>query len=85
MAAFDFKVFLLLLSLLSITTTHIHAFKPLPISFDDFSDLNRSCFAPGFVFGTASSAFQALTNNHLFNFFYYYLCGIQCRNIVVIV
>jgi hypothetical protein len=84
MAAFDFKVFMLLLSLLSITTTHIDAFEALPFSFDDFSDLNRSCFPPDFVFGTASSAFQALTNNHLFNFCYYYLCNIQCRNIVVI-
>ncbi|CAJ2679015.1 unnamed protein product [Trifolium pratense] len=57
MAAFDFKVLLLLLSILSITT-HIHSFEALPFRFDDFSDLNRSCFPPDFVFGTASSAFQ---------------------------
>ncbi|MCH81160.1 beta-glucosidase 12-like, partial [Trifolium medium] len=57
MAAFDFTVLLLLLSLLSITT-HIHSFEALPFRFDDFSDLNRSCFPPDFVFGTASSAFQ---------------------------
>jgi hypothetical protein len=59
METFDFNVFLLLLFLLSIITT-TNAVDPLPLSLhlQDFSDFNRSSFPPGFVFGTASSAFQ---------------------------
>jgi hypothetical protein len=57
MATFDFNVLLLLLFLLSIFTT-TNAVDPLPLSLQDFSDFNRSSFPPGFVFGTASSAFQ---------------------------
>jgi hypothetical protein len=77
MAAFDFKVFMLLLSLLSITTTHIDAFEALPFSFDDFSDLNRSCFPPDFVFGTASSAFQALTTIFSISVIIYATCNVE--------
>lgn len=62
MAPFNFNVFMLL-SLLSIVVTHIDAIKPLHLQ--EFSDFNRSSFPPGFVFGTASSAFQVCTNNHL--------------------
>ncbi|KEH30278.1 putative beta-glucosidase [Medicago truncatula] len=55
MAPFNFNVFMLL-SLLSIVVTHIDAIKPLHLQ--EFSDFNRTSFPPGFVFGTASSAFQ---------------------------
>ncbi|XP_058729966.1 cyanogenic beta-glucosidase-like [Vicia villosa] len=56
MAAFYFNVFLLL-SLLTITiVTPINGFKPLGVH--EVSDFNRSSFPKGFVFGTASSAYQ---------------------------
>ncbi|KAI5390768.1 hypothetical protein KIW84_075890 [Lathyrus oleraceus] len=56
MAVFHINVFLLL-SLLTITiVTPMNGFKPLGVH--EVSDFNRSSFPKGFVFGTASSAYQ---------------------------
>lgn len=81
MMTLDFDVFMaMLLGILalivtssSISSTHVDAASPIL----DVSYLNRSSFPAGFIFGTASSAYQV----HSYNFFiFYFLLSINLNH-----